>query len=520
MSASTDHGIAVRYIPRHPKIEFLGSALYVAAHPDDENTRMISYLSNKVKARTAYLSLTRGDGGQNLIGPELRELLGVLRTQELLAARRVDGGTQFFSRAVDFGYSKHPKETLAIWNKKAILGDVVRMIRKWKPDVIINRFDHRSPGTTHGHHTASALLSIEAFELAGQEAAYSEQLNTLAPWKPSRLFFNTSWWFYGSKEKFEAADKRNLLAFDVGTYYPMLGKSNNEIASLASSQHLCQGFGRLTSRGSEEEYLELLKGTLPENKSDLFEGIDTSWNRMEGGAEIGKILNIVERNFDFKNPQSHLPDLMKALQLLESSPNGHWKSVKTPELKSIISNILGLFLEATATAPYASPGETVAMDITALSRTEASIQIKKISWKDRHLVEKPIALTPNGLETKKIEITIPKDQAYTNAYWLNTAGSLGMYKVSNEALIGAPESPKAFTLKFEMDINGYPMTVERPLVYKYARPDKGELYQAYEIVPEASVSLGDKVIILSDGAPKNIQVKIKALQAILRARSP
>jgi LmbE family N-acetylglucosaminyl deacetylase len=249
------------------KLNFLGTALYIAAHPDDENTRLISYLSNEVKARTAYLSLTRGDGGQNLIGTELRELLGVLRTEELLAARRIDGGEQYFTRANDFGYSKHPDETLEIWNKEAVLGDVVWAIRNLKPDVIINRFDHRSPGSTHGHHTSSAILSVEAFELANNNNAYSSQLSLTETWQPKRLFFNTSWWFYGSEENFKNADKSKMLSLDVGVYYPLMGLSNNEIASMASSQHLCQGFGRISSRGSEEEYIELLKGDLPLKKT-------------------------------------------------------------------------------------------------------------------------------------------------------------------------------------------------------------------------------------------------------------
>ena len=189
------------------KLNFLGSALYIAAHPDDENTRLISYLSNEVKARTGYLSITRGDGGQNLIGSELRELLGVLRTEELLAARGVDGGEQFFTRANDFGYSKHPDETLKIWDKKAVLGDVVWVLRNFKPDVIVNRFNHRTPGSTHGHHTSSAMLSVEAFDLVNDQSAYPEQLDKVSLWQPKRLFFNTSWWFYGSPENFEKADK-------------------------------------------------------------------------------------------------------------------------------------------------------------------------------------------------------------------------------------------------------------------------------------------------------------------------
>ncbi|WP_396172549.1 PIG-L family deacetylase, partial [Flavobacterium sp.] len=233
------------------KLNFLGTVLYVAAHPDDENTRLISYMANGIKARTGYLSLTRGDGGQNLIGPELRELLGVIRTQELIEARKIDGGEQFFTRANDFGYSKIPDETLQIWNKNQVMEDMIYIIRKFKPDVIINRFDHRSPGTTHGHHTSSAMLSIELFDLVNDPKTYPNQLNYTTTWQPKRLFFNTSYWFYGGREKFEKADKSKLNNFDMGVYYPLLGKSNQEIAALSRSRHQSQGFGSTGSRGDE-----------------------------------------------------------------------------------------------------------------------------------------------------------------------------------------------------------------------------------------------------------------------------
>ncbi len=285
---------------QYKKLNFLGTVLYIAAHPDDENTRLISYFSNDIKARTAYLSLTRGDGGQNLVGPEIRELLGVIRTQELLAARRIDGGEQFFTRANDFGYSKHPDETLEIWNKEEVLKDVVAVIRKCKPDIIINRFDQRTPGSTHGHHTSSAVLSVEAYDLAS-DATYKTHLENDKTWSPTRLFFNTSWWFYGSRENFEKADKTNLLSVDIGTYYANKGLSNSEIASLSRSQHQSQGFGSTGTRGSQTEYLEFLEGIFPKNKT-AFDGIDTSWNRVEGGNEIGEILAKVEKEFDFKNP--------------------------------------------------------------------------------------------------------------------------------------------------------------------------------------------------------------------------
>ena len=259
------------------KLNFLGSVLYVAAHPDDENTRLISFFSNEVKARTAYLSMTRGDGGQNLIGPQLRELLGVIRTQELIEARKIDGGEQIFTRANDFGFSKNPDETLEIWDKEKVLADIIFAIRKFQPDVIINRFDHRTSGNTHGHHSASAILSVESFEKANDPTVFPEQLNLVKTWQTKRQFFNPSWWFYGSQAKFDAADKSNFISMQTGVYYTSIGKSNQEIAALSRSSHQSQGFGSTGSRGEETEYLELIKGDLPKDKSSIFDGIDTSW---------------------------------------------------------------------------------------------------------------------------------------------------------------------------------------------------------------------------------------------------
>ncbi len=492
------------------KLNFLGTALYIAAHPDDENTRLISYLSNNINARTGYLSLTRGDGGQNLIGPELRELLGVLRTEELLAARRVDGGEQFFTRANDFGFSKHPDETLEIWNKDAILGDVVRAIRNFQPDVIINRFDHRSPGTTHGHHTSSAMLSVEAFDLAGSSSAYPEQLKNLDTWQPQRLFFNTSWWFYGSQEKFESADKSQMLSMDVGTFYPMLGMSNNEIASLASSQHLSQGFGRLTSRGSEQEYIELLKGDLPKDKDDIFDGIDTSWSRIEGGQAIGEILYKIQSDFNFKNPSVHLPELLKAYQLLQKTTNEHWKKIKTEELTDIILAVSGIYLEATTETANATPGSQVKVQIEALNRSKVNVSLNSIVINDTKISENDVSLDDNTSYNLESTIAIPTATNYTSPYWLVEKGTLGTYTVTDSELIGKPETPRAFNADFLLDFNGTTVVVKKPVVYKYARPDKGELYQPFEIVPVATASSTEKVLIFADASSKTIPVTIKA----------
>ncbi|KAG1658288.1 hypothetical protein GQR58_023053 [Nymphon striatum] len=401
----------------------VGKALYVAAHPDDENTRLISYLSNNTKAKTAYLSLTRGDGGQNLIGPELRELLGVLRTQELLAARRVDGGQQFFSRANDFGYSKHPDETLKIWNKEGSIDE----------------------------------------------------------------------------EKFEKADKSKMLNMDVGTYYPILGVSNNEIASLASSQHLCQGFGRLSTRGSQNEYIELLKGDLPKDKNNIFDGIDTSWSRIKGGENIGKVLYAVENNFDFTNPAKHLPELLKAHALIKELSDDHWKTIKLEEIEAIILTVSGLYLEASADAANSNPANNVKVNIEALNRSQSNIVLKSIHINTMNSGLNPnISLENNKKENFEIDLKIPENTDFTSPYWLNEKGTLGTYRVTDPSLIGYPETPRAFHANFLLDFGGYEISFEKPVVYRYARNDKGELYEPFEILPEATARFTHKDSVAGD----------------------
>ncbi|MES2485131.1 MAG: PIG-L family deacetylase, partial [Bacteroidota bacterium] len=360
------------------KLNFLGSALYLAAHPDDENTRLISYLANSTLARTGYLSLTRGDGGQNLIGNELRELLGVIRTQELIEARKIDGGEQFFSRANDFGFSKMPDETLQIWNKEQVLQDMVWVIRNFQPDVIVTRFDHRSPGTTHGHHTSSAMLAQEAFELAKDKNYEPNQLKYTTVWSPKRLFFNVSYWFFGSKENFEKADKSKYINISTGDYFPLLGKSNQEIAALSRSRHKSQGFGSTGERGEDMEYLELIKGDNLKDKQNLFEGIDTSWNRVKGGKPIGDAVNALLKNYDFKNPGASVPALVAIYNQLLSLEDGYWKNLKTEEVKELIAQCSGLYLEAVAESQSVTPGSMVKIKWEAINRSNVALKLKFI----------------------------------------------------------------------------------------------------------------------------------------------
>ena len=493
---------AVEIYHQLEKLNFLGSVLYIAAHPDDENTRLISYLSNEKNARTGYLSLTRGDGGQNLIGPELRELLGVIRTQELIEARKIDGGEQFFTRANDFGFSKNPDETLQIWDENQVMSDVIWVIRNFKPDVIINRFDHRSPGTTHGHHTASAMLSIEAFDKVNDASFFPEQLQLTTTWQPKRLFFNTSWWFYGSKEKFEAADKTNLSKLQIGVYYEQFGKSNQEIAALSRSRHQSQGFGSTGTRGEEDEYLEFLKGESLQDKTNIFEGIDTSWNRVKNGKEIEIILTKVQQNFDFKNPSASVPELLKAYVLIDKLDDLHWKTIKLEEIKKIIVGCTGLYLEAVADNQEVASGSKVKVKLEVINRSEI-----KMNWISKTETKE---LPFNKVVNDSFEIQIDSDDPFTQPYYLEKKGTVGMYTVNNQLNIGKPDVITRIPEKFVIEINGITIPFEKNVIYKYNDDVKGEVYQPLDIVPVITSSFQEKVYIFPNGKEKTISIKIKA----------
>ncbi|MEO0059550.1 MAG: hypothetical protein RLZZ312_1197, partial [Bacteroidota bacterium] len=491
------------------KLNFVGSVLYVAAHPDDENTRLISYLANDTKARTGYLSLTRGDGGQNLIGPELREMLGVIRTQELIEARKIDGGEQFFSRANDFGYSKVPSETFAIWDKEMVLSDLVWQIRKFRPDVIINRFDHRSPGTTHGHHTASAMLSMEGFNIAGDPKSFPEQLQFVKPWQPTREFFNTSWWFYGSKEKFDAADKTNLLALQIGSYYETLGKSNQEIAALSRSCHQSQGFGSTGSRGNETEYLELIAGIMPNNKSNIFDGIDTTWDRIKNGKPIGVLIEKIIKDYDFNNPSASISELLKVYNLVQKIDDDHWKDIKSNEIKHLIKSCAGLFFEATADKNEVTTNETLKIKCEIINRSDIDIKLLNIKIEPSNVVsEQNLSLKNNESKTISLESKIADNIKLTEPYWLSEPATVGMYNVSNQQNIGIPDILREIKVVAFIKIDDTILELLENVVFKKNDEVKGEVYKPLDIVPDVSVNFVDNVGVFSKNKKKNIAIKV------------
>ncbi len=493
------------------KLGFLGSALFVAAHPDDENTRVISFLANDKKAFTTYLSLTRGDGGQNLIGSEVSELLGAIRTQELLMARSVDNGRQMFTRANDFGYSKNAEETIKIWDTDKVKADVVWAIRKLRPDVIINRFDHRTSGTTHGHHTASGILSHELFDKTNDPTIYPEQLKYVKPWQPQRLFFNTSWWFYGSEEKFKNADKSKLMSLDVGVYFPLLGKSNTEIAAESRSMHKCQGFGSTGSRGTSIEYLELLKGDLPATKSDVFEGINTTWSRIKGAANIQILVENARKNFDFTKPYASIPALVDIYNKIQKVDDEFWRDLKTVEVKELIAQCAGMYAEAKINTHRITPGEDTKLDLEIINRSPALIKL--ISIQGKNVIVDTVFnfdLLPNETVKWSRAIKIPENTPLTAPYWLTKKGSLGLYNVENQTNIGLPETPKTLGVDFVFNIAGTDITYSRNAIYKFNSPENGETYRPLEVVPQITLGAKEPVYIFNSDKPREVTITVKA----------
>ena len=489
------------------KLNVLGSLLHVGAHPDDENTNLISYFSNKYHIETTYLSVTRGDGGQNRIGTELTDALGLIRTQELLAARKIDGANQLFTTANDFGFSKHPDETLNIWDKKELLSQIVKHIRTIQPDIIINRFDHRTPGTTHGHHTSSAILSHKAFDLSSNIDYLPEQLKSLSVWSPKRLFFNTSWFFYGSKENFLKIEKDNFLKFDQSEFNTLSGLTYDQVAAKSRSQHKSQGFGRSPNPGGPQwGYMELIKGE-PVSSNNPFEGINISWNRLKGGDVIESLVNKLLSGFDFKIPEKNVSDLINIYKNIENLENGYWKSLKLDEVKKIISLCLGLNIQLNSKNITGTPKSKEKFNLKIVNPSNIKILIKSIKHNNTDYIINTTIVNNNLFEK---ELNITTDNQISSPYWLTEKGSLGMYQVNNEELKGLPETPIAIKTQLKLEINGTELNLIIGAYNRFTDPVKGEVITPYTIVPKVTVKLNQPVYLFPDSKPKQIPVSITA----------
>lgn len=486
------------------KLNFLGSVLYVAAHPDDENTRIITYMANERLAATAYLSMTRGDGGQNLIGPEIRDELGLIRTHELLAARRIDGGEQFFTRANDFGYSKSADETFEIWGKQEILSDVVRVYRMFKPDVILTRFPPNERAG-HGHHTASAVLAGEAFDLAGRKDVFPDQVREFGVAEPVRLYTNTGRWWNNSITK----DTPGVVVVDAGGYNPLLGTSYSEIAAISRSQHKSQGFGSSGSRGEQLEFFEFMKGK--QSESDLFEGINTTWSRVKGGGKIQGLVEKAVKDYRMDNPATSVPALLQIRKAIDQLEAGVWKERKLREVNQLIQDCLGLYGEALADHYYVVPGEKVTVAFEFVNRSASAVSIASLQ-SDQTDFDSVLnaGLDRNKALMVKSVRTLGKDVDYSDPYWLREPHSSGIFTVHQSALIGKPDNPPAITFTATFKVAGESLAVELPLAYRWTDPVNGEQHRPVEVVPAVDLTLSNGVWIFGDELPKELSVRVRS----------
>lgn len=470
-----------------------GSVLYIAAHPDDENTRLLAYLAKEKKVRTGYLSLTRGDGGQNLIGNEQAELLGLIRTQELLAARRIDGAEQFFTRANDFGFSKNSEESFKIWNKAKVLADVVWVIRKFQPDVIITRFPEDSRAG-HGHHSGSAILAREAFSAAADPKQFPEQLSFVKPWQAKRIVWNT-FNFGGTNTTSD-----DQLKIDVGGYNTLLGKSYGEIAAESRSNHRSQGFGSSRQRGGGLEFFSSTAGD--KAGKDLFEGIDFTLGRSEGYADVRRLLNEINSEYQVSDPAKSIPKLLTLKQLVKD------KAFKKDLLDNLILACAGIWLEGAAVNPSYALNEPVRVRLQAISRAGKSfglpISVTEITTGTL------LDLQPNQLASK--EVNIAGSDRLTQPYWLESPHVLGTYTVDSLANIGLAENPIGLSIMFKITIGDQEILKRMPVVYKYTDQVRGELYQPLVIAPPVTATITEKAFIFNGNQPKVISIQLKCFK--------
>ena len=493
------------------KLNVLGRVLYVAAHPDDENTNLMALWSNGSLYDTAYLSLTRGDGGQNLLGPELRERLGVIRTRELLAARQIDHARQFFTRAVDFGFSKSADEALRLWGRDKILSDVVWVIRKFRPDVIVTRFSPED-NLTHGHHTASAILVQEAFKAAADPKRFPEQLAWVKPWRATRLVWNTSPFFFQNRN--QPFDPTGLSILEAGGFAPLLGKAFTEIAAASLSMHKSQGVGSPPRRGERKEYFKLLAG--PPMTNGLFDGVDTTWKRVPNATDIGNQVQQLIANFSPVNPAASVPKLLELRKALTAVDND-WAVSKRAEVDGLIASCAALYTESSTASAAVSPGQPLPIKFDAINRS--SVPIKLIS------VHAPVSgetlridapLARDQFFTKDLGPTLPANMVYSQPYWLRKPATVGTFIVDDQQLIGLAENPPAFPIEATLDIAGQEIRYLIDTFFRRVDPIAGEVHELLVVTPPVFANLPSSAFVFPDEKARPIAVEITSSTAAVQ----
>jgi LmbE family N-acetylglucosaminyl deacetylase len=491
----------------------LGSVLMVAAHPDDENTQLITYLARGRGYRMAYLSLTRGDGGQNLLGPEFGEELGLIRTQELLAARRLDGGRQYFTRAIDFGFSKDYKKTLAIWDRQEVLGDVVRVIRTFRPDVIVTRFSI-VPGNTHGHHTASAVLALDAFKISGDPKAYPEQLvDGITPWQPRRIFMNAG--AGGGRPGATTANAGAVVRIDDGGVDPVIGQTFAIIARRSRAMHKTQGFGNFAGaggRGAHQEAFTLLDGEPATN--DILDGVDTTWGRIPNGAEIGTLTSDAIAKFDIKDPAASVPALLAIRSKLMALPADILVIDKREQFDRILASCLGLSVETTIPQAEIVPGEALHLHHTAAMTSNVAVKWTAVRYPATSAqVAVAIELQTIATATRDGDQVLPTNTSVSQPYWLREPGTAGMFHVDDPKLIGRPENPSAFPVEFDFEVGGQTLTIADEPVQITTDPQGKEQRRRVDVIPPVWLKFASDVELFGPSETKKVEVQATASRA-------
>lgn len=492
------------------KLNTVGSVLYIAAHPDDENTRLIAYLANEKCLRTGYLSLTRGDGGQNLIGPEQGVELGVIRTQELLAARRIDGGEQFFTRAYDFGFSKSPEETLQKWNKDSILSDMVWVIRNFRPDIIITRFATDGSGG-HGHHTTSAILAEEAFDAAGDPTRFPEQLQHVEVWKPRRLFWNVSTRFQNPN-----ADMSPYIKLDVGGYNPLLGKSYGEIAAESRSMHKSQGFGSAKQRGEYFEYFKPIKGDTVRLK-DIFEGIDFSWKRVKGSEKIGEMIEKIVKDYKVESPEMSSIAFEKLHSYLQYQIKP-WYAYKMVLANQILLNLNGITIESVAKNAQVGLGDSVQLSLQLLNRSNTKIngnEYNEFSLLPGEFGVFKQSLIWDGEKNKTKTLTYQSklgviNQTISHPFHLTMPIKNNLFDIEIQHSRTEPETSPYHLATAILQFKNTTAQFAFNTQYKWTDPEKGELYRPVVITPPVMINIENDLLTFTNNELKEIIITVKA----------
>ena len=490
----------------------LGSVMMIGAHPDDENNALLAYLARGRHVRTAYLSLTRGEGGQNLIGPEQGDELGIIRTQELLAEHRIDGSEQYFTRAIDFGFSKTAAETLTKWPREKILGDVVWNIRRFRPDVIILRFTG-TPRDGHGHHQVSAILGKEAFSAAADPNRFPEQLKYVKPWQAMRLMTNLA--AFNAEQEKEIAKIPDKLELDLGAYSPQLGMSWGEIAGWSRSLHRSQGQGSPERRGEIRNYFVTNAGDKP--KKDLLEGVNLSWSRVNGGSPITAILDQAAQSLNPEHPEAELPLLAKARPLIASvaeSSKDPLAERKLKELDETMAECSGLWADAQSDKFDVVPGASLKVTLTALDRLPDQITLTSARLTGMEGLP-PSAVAPAVLQFNKasqypVNVKVPDSEPYSQPYWLREPRQNSTYTVTDQQLVGNAEDAPVLSAEFKFKLAGVEITLVRPVQHRFTDRVQGELTRPLAVVPPVGVQFDGNAQVFANNQPRKIEVPVKA----------